>query len=206
MDWTTEPAIYSETGLVIKNLSIVENWEKPIQEILAKSVIKSSQDVILEIGYGLGFASQAVVKSNPLHHILIEAHPSIAEKAKRELPANVSVIVALWQNAIYTFKESSFDGVIFDAYPLDDFQFFDGTPESTLEYVKPFLKRASKLLKSGGLLSFLDFSCQIDTLKEFQGLVKSNYSQYKIINVPLIIPGSCTYAKGVHGNVIVVTK
>jgi guanidinoacetate N-methyltransferase len=205
MDWISATPIYDSQGLWIGGQSIVENWEEPIQEVLAKSVFYSLEDKILEIGYGLGFASQTVAKHNPLYHTVIEAHPSIAKKAKTELPATTLIIEAFWQEAIKQFEDNIFDGLIFDAYTLSDVH-FDGTLESNFNYAKPILHAAKRILRIGGKLSFLDFSCQIDTIKEFQEIVTTNYSKYEIIKVEIKIPESCTYASGTYANVIVITK
>jgi hypothetical protein len=98
-----------------------------------------------------------------------------------------------------------FDGIIFDAYPVENIQ-YDGTKESTLKFVSSFLIEASPLLKKNGKLSFLDFSCEVHLLVEFNELIKTIFTKFEVVIVVLEIPLNCTYARGNKGNVIILTK
>lgn len=205
MNWILEPEQYTTNGLNIGGCSIVEYWEKPIQEILAKSVYNGEQDSILEIGYGLGFASQFISNLPFAIHLLVEAHPSIAKNAKKELSDKSSVIVSFWQDIIKFLKANTFDGIIFDAYPVENIQ-YDGTKESTLKFVSDFLIEASPLLKICGKLVFLDFSCEVHLLEKFNQIVNANFTKFEVVTVNIDIPVNCTYAKNNIGNVIILIK
>jgi predicted methyltransferase len=204
-DWVKLPVKKNETGLYINNFSIVEAWEHPIQERLAKLVCVNDGLVILEIGYGLGFSTKAVHAYNPKLHILIEAHPEIAKTAKIELHEMTSIVVGFWEEVINLFKDEVFDGVIFDSYPFSAVP-YDGTAEGTFEFIKEFIVAGGRILKKGGRLGFLDFSCKIHSTSEFTGIYENEFNALEVISVPLSIPRECTYARGTSGNVIVLTK
>lgn len=205
MKWTSSQIEYDDIGLKINSCSIVEYWEKDIQHILANSILQKSNISILEIGYGLGYASKAISLFGPKIHVLIEAHPLIADKAKNELSHKTKIIQGLWQESIKYFKNTSFNGIVFDAYPIEEGE-FDGSKESTLRFVSPFLNQASSLLKIGGKLSFLDFSCSISTMSEFEQLALEKYGQYDILEVAINPPLTCNYTNESFGNVVVLTK
>lgn len=203
MSWTTKPATINNSGLVINNHSVVEKWEKPIQEKLANSIIGRTKGSILEIGYGLGYSSLQIAKSKPQKHVLIEAHEEIAQLAKNTLP-NSDIVPELWEDVIDSYEESSFDGIVFDAYPLENTSIFDGSKESTFAQVLPFLIKAKKILKKGGYVSFLDFSCKVHQMTKFKESIEHLYDGFEIITCPIKVPKSCTYAKSRRGNIIVV--
>jgi len=204
-EWIKLPVVKDSTGLYINNLSIVEAWERPIQEQLAKSVCIGDHLEILEIGYGLGLSTRTVHTYCPKSHILIEAHPDIAKNAKLELPNSTSIIVAFWEDAVKWFKDEIFDGIIFDSYPFAAVP-YNGTTDSTFEFIKDFLQKGGRVLKKGGRLAFLDFSCKVHTISKFKDICEERFSAFTAISVPLSIPKQCTYASGNSGNIIVLTK
>jgi len=205
MNWNELTLEYNEKGLYINGLSIVETWEEPIQKKLALSVGITNNSRILEIGYGLGLCAKTISQQFPQTHILIEAHQEIAQKAQEEVATIDLVIVKEWQDVVPTLKGNSFDGIIFDSYPLSEGP-YNGTSEDTLLFVKDFLTKGERLLKKGGRLSFLDFSCNVHRLAAFEELHKNLFSSFEIREEVLPIPDDCSYARGNIGNIVVLLK
>ena len=65
-------AEFRPDGLFIGGTSIVETWEQPVQRGLGELAARGRR--VLEIGYGLGMASDCLNKLDIDEHYLIEAH------------------------------------------------------------------------------------------------------------------------------------
>jgi hypothetical protein len=203
--WLSQPALYGHNGLSIGGVSIVERWEKPIQELLAKSVCESRNGRVLEIGYGLGFAAKTVAASNPLLHVLVEAHPQVAIKAIKELPPSTSILLSLWELILPSLRSDHFDGILFDAYPMTG-ELFDGSAHCTLKHVAVAFAEGARLLRPRGVLGFLDFSCAVTELDDFRSNVKEFFSSFQVNRLEIAIPDTCTFARGRFGDVVVLRK
>ena len=100
-----------------QELEVMMSWEAPIMEKSAEFVCQNGGD-ILEIGFGMGIASNYIQDHGVLSHTIIELHPQIAEKARQwaiDKPG-VTVIEGDWIDVLPTL--GNFDGIFFDAYGL----------------------------------------------------------------------------------------
>ena len=203
--WLTMIPQYDSVGLSIGNHSIVERWEQPIQETLAELVCQCQSPKILEIGYGLGLSAIAVSRFNPSLHLIVEAHPIIAANAIKQLPKTSRLLIDFWERVIHNLQTASFNGIIFDAYPITTTP-FDGSAEGTFQHVKPFILEGERLLPEGGKLVFIDFSLKVTALEGFQSIIHTIFSKLHVKSVALNIPPVCSYAQGDSGNVIILEK
>lgn len=155
-EWKNLPCEITETGLKIGDSSVVEYWEEPIQKQLAKLTANKGSR-ILEVGFGLGLASKNIQCIKPEQHIIIEAHPEVAKHALQEHIKNHNVIIisSFWEDVIEQLV-GGFDGIVFDTYPTDGSNFV-GRVEDTINLVIPFLHYSASLLKSNGVICFIDF-------------------------------------------------
>jgi len=203
--WLSLPARYSNVGLFIGDHSVVEYWERPIQEVLAESICQSSSARILEIGYGLGLSAKAIAAFKPETHIIVEAHPDVVSRAVKEMPSSTNIISGLWEQIVPTLNSNYFDGIIYDAYPMTEAP-FDGSPQSTFRHVMPFLNEGARILSRGGLLGFLDFSCGVTLLEAFNPIVKDLFSEVYVQQLKVKIPSSCSFAHGDRSSIILLKR
>lgn len=106
---------YEEDHLPDQELEVMMSWETPIMEKSAAFVCENGGD-ILEIGFGMGIASDAIQSHNPASHTIIELHPQIAERAREWAinKPNVTIIEGDWINEIASL--ATFDGIFYDTY------------------------------------------------------------------------------------------
>jgi guanidinoacetate N-methyltransferase len=134
------------------------NWAKPYMQELAKIATRNG-GVILEIGFGLGLSADYIQKQAIEKHVIVEMNTDVFAKLKvfmQSAPKTVEPILGLWQEVIPSMPDESFDGIIFDAYPLS---------ADDLEYHFSFFENAYRLLKRGGVFTYYsseetDFSSQ----------------------------------------------
>jgi len=195
-------------GLYIGGFPIVEQWEKPIQEDLAKFTCRGQDRIVLEIGFGLGMAANAVQALQPRQHYILESHIEIAKNAINAfngLQSPPVVIRAAWEVVLPYLASQRFDAIIFDSYPLVDIP-FDGSVEATYNYVKDFLLAAEDLLLPKGRLGFLDFSGLLSAFDPFSNLIKGKFSRAQFIPSSICPPLDCSYANGAVGYVVILEK
>lgn len=202
--WRQLPVEVGPERLIIGKHSVVETWEEPIQFEMARLAAQNGGR-ILEVGYGLGMASREISRTRPACHWIIEAHPVVAAKAVNELESGAVVINATWQEIVPSINSDSFDGIVFDAYPLHD-EGFDGSTASTCRMVSEFLPSASRLLRRDGIFTFLDLSRGLPTFEAFKRKAELHFNSCHSVMIDLNIPLSCSYAKGRGGYVISLIK
>ena len=98
-----------------KELEVMMDWEAPIMERSAEFVCENGGD-ILEIGFGMGIASDFIQSHSPASHTIIELHPQIAERARTWAAgkSNVTILEGDWIDILPTL--GTFDGIFYDAY------------------------------------------------------------------------------------------
>lgn len=118
-------------GLENEELEVMMSWEAPIMEKSAEFVCQNGGD-ILEIGFGMGIASDYIQSHGPSSHTIIEMHPQIAERARvwaSDKP-NVTIIEGDWIQEIDSL--GNFDGIFFDTWGA--FGHWGNVANKTLEH------------------------------------------------------------------------
>jgi SAM-dependent methyltransferase len=92
-------------------------WEKPYMRACVKAMAPRGD--VLEVGFGCGYASEAIQEYEPKSHTIIEYHPVVAKKAREWAKGkkNIHIVEDTWQNALG--KLGKFDAIFFDDYPLE---------------------------------------------------------------------------------------
>ena len=90
---------------------IMMSWEKLIMNVSAKTLCVNKGD-ILNVGFGMGIVDTFIQEHQPHTHWIIEAHPQILNKMKKEGwydRKNVKILEGTWQQ--YLHKLPLFDGI-----------------------------------------------------------------------------------------------
>ncbi len=188
-DWKSAPAVFDEHTLRIFELPVMEDWETPYMEELAK-IVTSKGGVILELGYGMGISANFIQKANIERHIIIEANHKVAEKAREfggKANHPVEVLEGFWEEVIDKIPNESIDGILFDTYPLTE-----------LEVHKnhfAFFETAYRKLKKGGVFTY--YSDEIDGYHpiHIQKLIEAGFEQKNIKGIITKVkpPKDCQY-------------
>lgn len=186
-EWKLFPVEDNEGELLIGGWQVMQEWERPLMQVLARNVSGSTKSV-LEIGFGMGICAEEIWKIGCLNYTVVEAHPIIAQKARdwlKSMGYAGTVIEGFWEDVIDSLPEKSFDGIVFDTYPLS-------TQERGRNHFS-FIPRAKKLLTDDGVLTYYSDET-IDFRKEHLNLLLSNY---KNVNLECVFnlnpPENCEY-------------
>ena len=165
----------------------MQEWERPLMQVLAKNVAGLSRN-ILEIGFGMGICAEEIWKIGCSNYTVIEAHPLIAQKAREWLKTNGyigTVIEGFWEEVVDTLPSASYDGIVFDTYPLSK-------AERSRNHFS-FIPRAKRLLSNTGALTYYSDE-KINFRNEHLHLLLSNYKNVYLERVSgLNPPDNCEY-------------
>lgn len=124
-DWCKQNAIFTDETLIIAGHIVMDSWQAGYMRVLAEIVTRNNGS-ILEIGFGLGLASRFVQKNGHVkNHVIIECHPDVTRKCreiyKKEIECGkIKLYEDFWENVTFQFPSDSFDGILFDPYPLSE--------------------------------------------------------------------------------------
>jgi guanidinoacetate N-methyltransferase len=155
--WRNSPAVFSSHELTIQGHPVMEDWEDEYMKLLA-SIATSNGGAILEVGYGMGISTRYIQEHIIKEHTIIEANQDVFEKLVTYANTSAHTIVPMlgfWEEVVTSLPNESFDGILFDTYPL--------TEEDIHVNHFSFFKEAYRLLKPGGILTYysdeiIDFS------------------------------------------------
>jgi len=196
--WRDAPAIYDDHSLTILNHPVMEDWEKPYMLKLAQ-IATSRGGRVLEIGYGMGISAGYIAHTDILSHTIIEANREVAKRAEADIEARrtdpdrplkhaMELLEGLWEDVIEKIPDGSLDGILYDAYPLDESQI--------MKQVR-FAPTAFRKLADGGVFTY--FSDEIDRFQpeHLQQLVDAGFEPGNISGeaVPVQPPVDCAYWK-----------
>ncbi len=167
---------------------IMEDWQTPVMKAMAKNVTENHGDV-LEIGFGRGVSSTFIQEHVVKSHTIIEANPKVVERYfnpwKQLFPgADIHLFQERWQDCIN--RLNTYDGIFFHAFPLNEQEFFEYILKS-VTFAEHFFPVAAKLLKSGGVFTYL--TTEIDSLSRRHQRSLFQYFSSLVLSVePLCIP------------------
>jgi len=120
MSYTSSTLIFSDDRITISgsNIQVMMDWEYPIMSASAAYITQNGGD-ILEIGFGMGIASNYIQSHSISSHTIVENHPQIIEKLKiwSSGKSNITIISQSWQEV--TASLGRFDGIFYDTYGED---------------------------------------------------------------------------------------
>ncbi len=154
--WRDARAEYENGTLKILDHPVMEVWEAPYMRRLAE-IATAKGGAILEVGFGLGISSRFVQDCQPAKHVIIEANVEVYEGLEAFAASavyRVEPVLGFWQDVLPNFAAASFDGILFDTYPLE--------ADEIHQNHYSFFVHAQRLLKPGGVFTY--YSDEIDEI------------------------------------------
>jgi guanidinoacetate N-methyltransferase len=187
--WKKAPVVHDGHALTILGHPVMEDWEHPYMKRLAEIASKNGGRV-LEIGFGLGIAASYIQQTKKVkEHIIIEANHEIAEMARafcKTAHSTAHVIEGLWEDVIDQITDGTLDGILHDAYPLD---------ESEVMGQVHFAKTAHRKLKTGGVFTYFSDEAHRFRDDHLHRLLDAGFQKHNIQGevVEVNPPESCRY-------------
>ncbi len=149
LDWQNASANFSDEKLEILGHPVMEAWEKPYMRELAK-IATQNGGTILEVGFGMAISAGYIQQAKIEEHIIIEGNAEVFAKAEefaKQAKQKVTPILGFWQDVVGSLSAASFDGILYDAYPLSQEEVYG-------VHTSYFFKEAYRLLKKGGVFTY----------------------------------------------------
>ena len=117
-DWYVSQSLTFESDKIIiteTGEEVMMSWEDSLMSASAAYVTENGGD-ILEIGFGMGIASNYIQSHNINSHTIVENHPQILEKLQTWANDKSNVVIISQSWADVTGSLSTYDGVFYDTY------------------------------------------------------------------------------------------
>jgi len=185
--WWDAHAEYENGKLKILGHPVMEAWEAPYMRRLAE-IATAKGGAILEVGFGLGISSRFVQDCQPAKHVIIEANVEVydgLEAFAASAAQYVQPVLGFWQDVLPNFADASFDGILFDTYPLEE--------DEIHQNHYPFFAHAHRVLKPGGVFTY--YSDEIDeiSLEHLVRLQEAGFDQVDFEVCEVDPPADCEY-------------
>ena len=157
--WAGATAKFSEGSLHILGHQVMNDWASPYMKMLAEITTRNGGRV-LEIGFGLGISAKYIQKHDIEEHLIIEANHDVFVKLRefaQQSPCKTIPLEGTWQDIVSTLPEASFDGILFDPYPI--------TEDDLTDYNYVFFRHAFRLLRTNGIFTY--FSSEVDSFSQY---------------------------------------
>jgi len=117
MSYTSSTLIFSDDKITVSgsDIQVMMDWEHPIMSASAAYVTQGGGK-ILEVGFGMGIASDYIQSHNISSHTIVENHPQVISKSREWVSgkSNVTIVSQSWQEV--TQSLGTFDGIFFDDF------------------------------------------------------------------------------------------
>jgi guanidinoacetate N-methyltransferase len=188
--WNEAPAKFDEHTLKIAGHPVMEDWETSYMQRLAE-IATFRGGAVLELGYGMGI-SAGFIEQNPhvTSHTVIECHPDVAKKAIDDFRDSVEkstfhLFTGFWEDVTPQMADESFDGILFDTYPL--------TEEEVHANHFWFFQEAHRLLKKGGILTYYSDEPKNYSTKHLLKLKEAGFHDISFEVCDVDTPADCEY-------------
>lgn len=189
-EWNRTPAIFDEHTLKIQGHPVMEDWEDGYMKHLAH-IVTLGGGRVLEVGFGMGISAGYVQQAKDLkEHIVIECHPDVIKNAVKMYPEQIGngkmhIMSGFWEEVTPLLKDGSFDGILFDTYPL--------TEEEIHKNHFWFFEEAHRLLKKGGVLTYYSDEAKRFSEKHLMRLKSAGFHDITFEVVDVDPPADCEY-------------
>lgn len=117
MTWANYDIKLSSESLHINGISVMSAWETPAMYSIVDKLIRKEGSV-LEIGYGMGISSDAILRKHPTSYTLIELNKNVMKIARKRTKNHTSMFSYIrddWHNKLDIGK---FDFIFFDTFDI----------------------------------------------------------------------------------------
>lgn len=192
-DWAKSQAKYDDTQLIIDGQQVMQDWERPYMEAMAKVATATHGDV-LEIGFGMAISASYMVAMGVKSYTVIECNADVAKKFeqwKAQHPGkDLRLVFGKWQDVIDGLGQ--YDAIFFDTYPLSENEFADYVIRD-VTFAQHFFAAAAAHLRDGGIFTY--YSNEIDSLsRRHQRALLQHFKSVEFsVCAPLFPPSDCNY-------------
>lgn len=188
--WKSAPAVFEDGTLKILGHPVMEDWERPYMKKLAE-IASSNGGTVLEVGFGMGISANFIQSATIDRHIIVEANGDVAKRARefgRTARHPVTVHEGLWEDVISEIPDGSVDGILYDAYPLEECEIMNQAR---------FADTAFKKLRPGGVFTYFSDESEWYQEDHFETLLKAGFARENIDGVVIKVtpPDTCQYWK-----------
>jgi amino acid adenylation domain-containing protein len=163
--WGAGEARYDGSQLQIHGQQVMQDWESPMMEEMARVVTENGGD-ILEVGFGMGISATFIQehgkRSGVRSHTIVECNETVIEQFERWRASypdcDIRLIPGRWQEV--ADRLGGYDGVFFDTYHNDEKEFVDHILDE-VTFAEHFFPTAAACLRPGGIFTY--YSNEIDT-------------------------------------------
>jgi len=193
--WGAHEAAYDEHNLIIAGQQVMQDWELPLMDAMAKVVTESHGD-ILEAGFGMALSATCIQKYGVRSYTIMEANDEVVKRFhewKKQFPGrDIRLLHGRWHDTHHQVADESMDGVFFDTVPTFEDEYLREVIDNVV-MAEDFFPVAARVLRPGGIFTW--YTNEIDTLsRRHQRLIQKYFRSFEVIVCrPLYPPEDCHY-------------
>lgn len=194
-EWENSAAAQDARELVIQGQQVMQSWEHPLMERMARAAASRGGDV-LEVGFGMGISASFVLEAGVRSYTVIECNDAVIagfDRWRARYPeTEVRLVRGRWQDV--GDQLGTYDGILFDTYPLSQEEYLRNEVNGrAYSHAGEFFPLAASRLRAGGVFTY--FTCEIDTLSRgHQRLLLDHFDSFQVSVVRgLAPPVGCQY-------------
>jgi amino acid adenylation domain-containing protein len=193
--WGAHHAEYDEHNLFIAGQQVMQDWELPLMDAMAKVVTESHGD-ILEAGFGMALSATCIQKYGVRSYTIMEANDEVVKRFhewKKQFPGrDIRLLHGRWHDTNHQVADESMDGVFFDTVPTFEDEYLREVIDNVV-MAEDFFPIAARVLRPGGIFTW--YTNEIDTLsRRHQRLIQKYFRSFEVtVCRPLYPPVDCHY-------------
>jgi amino acid adenylation domain-containing protein len=193
--WNAHQATYDEHNLFIAGQQVMQDWELPLMDAMAKVVTESHGD-ILEAGFGMALSATCIQKYGVRSYTIMEANDEVVKRFhewKKQFPGrDIRLLHGRWHDTHHQVPDESMDGVFFDTVPTFEDEYLREVIDNVV-MAEDFFPVAARVLRPGGIFTW--YTNEIDTLsRRHPRLIQKYFRSFEVtVCRPLYPPEDCHY-------------
>ncbi len=196
--WRDERAVFKDGKLQIAGHPVMEDWEENYMLALA-DVAAGRGGRVLELGFGMGISARFVQRHPVTEHVIVEANTDVYQHLEAFAVEHPTVTprAGFWQEVTPTLADGSFDGILFDTYPVQ---------EDELAAAWFFFAEAHRLLRPGGVFTYFSDEVSDFSSRHREALQAAGFTDIRGEVCQVNTPADCLYWKAPTIVVPIITR